>query len=76
MQYGDVVRRCCPQLIDAPVASMRQVSSVKVRHLDPEWNEVFDLPVLEVRNGLTEIRDSLTAKQRAENGVGSTRPPS
>ncbi|CAJ1395575.1 unnamed protein product [Effrenium voratum] len=26
---------------------LRQVSSVKVRHLDPEWNEVFDLPVLE-----------------------------
>ena len=29
-----------------------QVSSVKVRHLDPEWGETFDLPVANAEEGL------------------------
>ena len=38
---------------------LREVSSVKVRHLDPEWGEIFDLPVASDERHLEEALEGL-----------------
>jgi len=45
---------------------LRQVSSVKVRHLDPEWGETFDLPVANVED--SHLQEAL---EGAASGLGS-----
>lgn len=52
--HGEIAEPTGPP--DCP--GRRQVSSVKVRHLDPEWGETFDLPVAtEERGGPTTRRN-------------------
>lgn len=45
---------------------LRQVSSVKVQHLDPEWGETFDLPVANVED--SHLQEAL---EGAASGLGS-----
>jgi len=49
-----------------PVLCCKQLSSVKVRSLNPEWNETFDLPIM--REAAGGVEDAL---ESAATGLGS-----